>query len=69
LLSDYVNPIVYDFWTKMQKATLIDLAKKCVPLNVTGDGQEICTFVPISLINITFFTVGMYRVLYMYFVL
>lgn len=45
LLSDYVNPIVFDFWSKLQKSMLLDLAQKGVALNVTGDGQEICKFV------------------------
>ena len=45
MLSDYVNLVVYDFWAKMQKAILIELAMKKVPLIVTGDGQEIITFI------------------------
>jgi hypothetical protein len=44
MLADYVNPTVYDFWSRMQKATLLELAKEKVPLNVTGDGQERCSF-------------------------
>jgi hypothetical protein len=29
----------------MQKSALLELAKKGVPLNVTGDGQEFDTYV------------------------
>ena len=41
LLADYINPTVYDFWSKMSKANLLELGKKGAPLVVTGDGQEL----------------------------
>ena len=44
LLSDYVNPIVYDFWSRMQRAYMLDLALKCAAVNLTGDGQACCSF-------------------------
>ena len=40
LLSDYINPTVFDFWSRMSKATLQELGREGVPLEVTGDGQE-----------------------------
>jgi len=40
LFADYVNPITFDFWSKMKKAALLELGKKGNPLVVTGDGQE-----------------------------
>jgi hypothetical protein len=42
LLSVFVNPVVYDFWSRMQSELLMDLARIGTPLEVTGDGQESC---------------------------
>lgn len=39
MLADYINPIVYGFWTDMQRELLLQLATLAVAIEVTGDGQ------------------------------
>ena len=41
LYSDYVNPLVYDFWVRMKDVTLVRLGTNGAALEVSGDGQEI----------------------------